>query len=123
MSQWIFRELGPDVPLHFTAFHPDFKMTDIGPTPASTLTRARRIAMDEGLRYVYTGNVHDCEGGTTYCPSCSESLIVRDWHRIEEYRLTPDGKCPKCATAIPGRFEAFDRKRQFGRKRIPVRIA
>jgi pyruvate formate lyase activating enzyme len=122
MSQWIFRELGPDVPLHFTAFHPDFKMTDIAPTPAATLTRARRIAMDEGLRYVYTGNVHDVAGGTTYCPSCSEPLVVRDWHRIEDYRLTADGKCPKCATVIPGRFEGFDMKRQFGRKRIAVRV-
>ena len=122
MSRWIFSELGPDVPLHFTAFHPDFKMTDIAPTPAATLTRARRIAMDEGLRYVYTGNVHDTKGGTTFCPSCAEPLIVRDWHRIEDYRLTADGKCPKCATAIPGRFEAFDRKSQFGRRRIPVRV-
>jgi pyruvate formate lyase activating enzyme len=122
MSQWIFRELGPDVPLHFTAFHPDFKMTDIAATPPATVMKARRIAMDEGLRYVYTGNVHDREGGTTFCPTCAEPLIVRDWHRIEEYRLTGDGNCPKCATAIPGRFEAFDRKTQFGRKRIPVRI-
>jgi len=123
MSQWIFRELGPDVPLHFTAFHPDFKMTDLPPTPASTLVRARRIAMDEGLRYVYTGNVHDREGGTTFCPGCGGALIVRDWHRIEDYRLTAEGKCPDCATAIPGRFEAFESRRQFGRKRIPVRIA
>ena len=122
MSRWIFRELGPDVPLHFTAFHPDFKMTDIVPTPAATLTRAQRIAMDEGLRYVYTGNVHDTTGGTTFCPTCAEPLVVRDWHRIEDYRLTADGKCPKCTTSIPGRFEAFDAKRQFGRKRIPVRI-
>ncbi|HEX4331381.1 MAG TPA: AmmeMemoRadiSam system radical SAM enzyme [Usitatibacter sp.] len=123
MSQWIFRELGPDVPLHFTAFHPDFKMTDIAPTPPSTLTRARRIATDEGLRYVYTGNVHDREGGTTFCPSCAEPLVVRDWHRIEDYRLTSDGKCPKCATPIPGRFEAFEKHNQFGRRRIPVAIA
>jgi pyruvate formate lyase activating enzyme len=122
MSRWIFRELGPDVPLHFTAFHPDFKMTDIATTPAAVLTRARRIAIDEGLHYVYTGNVHDTQGGTTFCPSCTEPLIVRDWHRIEDYRLTPQGRCPKCATAIPGRFQAFDKARQFGRKRIPVRI-
>ena len=67
-------------------------------------------------------HVHDIAGGTTYCPSCSEPLIVRDWHRIEDYRLTADGKCPKCATAIPGRFEGFDMKRQFGRKRIAVRM-
>ena len=121
-AKWIYRELGPDVPLHFTAFHPDFKMTDLPATPAATLTRARRIAMDEGLRYVYTGNVHDTEGGTTFCPSCSSALVVRDWHRIEDYRITADGKCPDCGTAIAGRFEAFDMRRQFGRKRIAVRI-
>ena len=122
MAKWIYRELGPDVPLHFTAFHPDFKMTDLPPTPASTLTRMRRIAQDEGLHFVYTGNVHDREGGTTYCPSCKAALIVRDWHRIEDYRVTAEGKCPGCGTAIPGRFERFDPKRQFGRRRIPVRI-
>ncbi|HLX22254.1 MAG TPA: AmmeMemoRadiSam system radical SAM enzyme, partial [Usitatibacter sp.] len=111
-----------DVPLHFTAFHPDFKMTDLPPTPASTLKRARRIAMDEGLHYVYTGNVHDSEGGTTFCPSCSAALIVRDWYRIEDYRVTPEGKCPGCGTAIAGRFEAFEKKGQFGRRRIAVAI-
>ncbi|MGZ5096442.1 MAG: AmmeMemoRadiSam system radical SAM enzyme [Usitatibacter sp.] len=123
MSQWIFRELGPDVPLHFTAFHPDFKMTDLAPTPPPTLTRARRIAIDEGLHYVYTGNVHDREGGTTFCPNCRSKLIERDWHHIDAYRLTAEGKCPDCATKIPGRFAAFDPKRQFGRRRIPVAIA
>ncbi|MEP7068617.1 MAG: AmmeMemoRadiSam system radical SAM enzyme [Usitatibacter sp.] len=123
MSRWIHRELGPDVPLHFTAFHPDFKMTDLPPTPASTLARARTIAMDEGLRYVYTGNVHDKEGGTTFCPGCGWAVIVRDWHRIEGYSLTADGHCPKCATAIPGRFEAFHPERQFGRRRIPVSLS
>ena len=122
MSRWIYRELGPDVPLHFTAFHPDFKMTDLPPTPAATLTRARRIAIDEGLHYVYTGNVHDREGGTTYCPGCRAALVVRDWHRIEAYRITAEGKCPDCAHAIAGRFEAFEAKRQFGRRRIPVAI-
>jgi pyruvate formate lyase activating enzyme len=122
MSQWIRRELGGDVPLHFTAFHPDFKMGDIAPTPASTLARSRRIAMEEGLEFVYTGNVHDREGGTTFCPGCKAALIERDWHRIEAYRLTADGRCPECATSIPGRFEAFDVKSQFGRRRIPVAI-
>src|SRR5688500_2225644 len=122
MSQWIQRELGPDVPLHFTAFHPDFKMTDLPATPPATVVRARRIAMDEGLRYVYTGNVHDREGGTTFCPQCGTALIVRDWHRIEGYRLTAEGKCPECAMTVPGRFEAFESKRQFGRRRIPIRV-
>jgi pyruvate formate lyase activating enzyme len=122
MAKWIYRELGPDVPLHFTAFHPDFKLTELPPTPAATLKRMRRIALDEGLHHVYTGNVHDPEGGTTYCPKCRATLIVRDWYRIESYRLTADGKCPDCSTPIPGRFERFDVKRQFGRKRIPVAI-
>ena len=121
-SQWIFRELGPDVPLHFTAFHPDFKMMDLPPTPAATVKRARRIAIDEGLRYVYTGNIHDREGGTTFCPGCGTALIERDWHHIDSYRLTADGKCPDCAAAIPGKFEAFNLRRQFGRRRIPVAI-
>jgi pyruvate formate lyase activating enzyme len=116
--RWIMKELGPDVPVHFTAFHPDHKMTDIAATPASTLTRARKIAMDEGLRYVYTGNVHDAEGGATYCAGCRKPLIVRDWHRIEAYRVTPEGNCPDCGTVLPGRFETFHK--QFGRRRIPI---
>jgi pyruvate formate lyase activating enzyme len=120
--QWIHRELGPDVPVHFTAFHPDFKMTDLPPTPPATLKRARQIAIEEGLRYVYTGNIHDREGGTTLCPGCGAALIERDWHHIDAYRLTAEGKCPACATPVPGRFEAFDLKRQFGRRRIPVAI-
>ena len=122
-SRWIRRELGPEVPLHFTAFHPDYKMADIAPTPAATVARARRIAMDEGLRYVYTGNVHDREGGTTCCPDCGAALIERDWHRIGAYRLRDDGRCPDCGTAIAGRFGPFDPAAQFGRRRIPVRLA
>ena len=121
-AKWIYRELGPDVPLHFTAFHPDFKMMELPPTPPATLERARRIAIDEGLHYVYTSNVHDRKGGTTFCPSCREALVVRDWYRIEDYRLTGDGKCSSCGAPIPGHFQAFDKRRQFGRKRIPVRI-
>jgi pyruvate formate lyase activating enzyme len=118
MCRWIMNELGPDVPLHFTAFHPDYKMPDIPATPAATLTRARKIAMDAGLNYVYTGNVHDAAGGATYCPGCRKPLIGRDWHRIEDYRLTPEGACPDCGTQVPGRFEAFGK--QFGRRRIPL---
>ncbi len=121
MTAWIMRELGPDVPLHFTAFHPDYKMTDLPRTPAATLQRARRIALDAGLHYVYTGNVFDPEGGTTYCPTCHEPLIVRDWHAILEYRLTDSGHCPACHTAIPGRFAHFDHA--FGRRRIPIRMS
>ena len=119
-SKWIMKELGPDVPVHFTAFHPDYKMNDIPATPGSTLTRARDIALAEGLHYVFTGNVHDTEGGTTLCPSCKSALIVRDWYRIDDYRLTPDGKCPDCGTMIAGRYEIF--KRAFGPRRIPIGI-
>jgi pyruvate formate lyase activating enzyme len=119
-AQWIKKELGEDVPLHFTAFHPDYKMTDVAPTPPATLTRAREIALTEGLRYVYTGNVHDVDGGTTFCQGCGTALIVRDWHRIEDYRLTDDGACPACRSPVAGRFERF--ALPFGRRRIPIRL-
>jgi len=118
MSQWILRELGPEVPLHFSAFHPDWKMQDVPPTPASTLSRARDIALKAGLHYVYTGNVHDTTGGTTACPACHEALIVRDWYRIEHYSVTPDGHCPHCGHAIAGRFGTFSHP--FGNRRIPI---
>ncbi len=118
--RWIMKELGPGVPVHFTAFHPDHKMQDVAATPASTLTRAREIAIDEGLHYVYTGNVHDTKGGSTVCPGCDAALIVRDWYRIEACRVTPEGKCPDCGTAIAGRFAVFERA--FGPRRIPVAI-
>jgi len=118
MSQWILRELGPEVPLHFSAFHPDWKMQDVPPTPASTLSRARDIALKAGLHYVYTGNVHDSTGGTTACPACHEALIVRDWYRIEHYSVTPDGHCPHCGHAIAGRFGTFSHP--FGNRRIPI---
>ena len=122
MSKWIAREIGVDVPLHFTAFHPDFKMRDLPPTPASTLERSRRIAMEEGLRYVYTGNVHDAEGGTTFCPQCRAALVARDWHRIKSYRLTDEGRCPDCGASIPGWFGHYVASQAFGRRRIPVTI-
>ena len=119
-SKWIMKELGPGVPVHFTAFHPDHKMTDIAATPAATLRRARDIALAEGLHYVYTGNVHDAEGGTTCCPGCKSALIVRDWYRIDDYRVTPEGKCPDCGHALAGCYEKFTRS--FGPKRIPIAI-
>jgi pyruvate formate lyase activating enzyme len=120
-SKWIFEQLGPDVPLHFTAFHPDWKMTDVEATPPATLTRARAIALRAGLRYVYTGNVHDAEGGTTFCPSCSEPASVRDWYHIDRYRLSPEGACLACGARLPGRYQKFGKP--FGPKRIPVRLA
>ncbi|MFO7190594.1 MAG: AmmeMemoRadiSam system radical SAM enzyme [Pseudomonadota bacterium] len=121
MCAWIERELGPDVPLHFTAFHPDYKLNDLPSTPAATLARARRIALDRGLNYVYTGNVHDPEGGTTRCPGCQTPVIVRDWYRILAYRLDDEGRCTACGTALPGRFQRFEGA--FGPRRMPVRLA
>lgn len=119
--RWIARELDTGVPLHFTAFHPDYKMMDTPPTPPATLTRAREIALVNGLQYVYTGNVlHDLEGGTTFCHGCGEPLIVRDWHEILAYEVTASGRCGHCGTAIPGRYAAFSGP--FGRRRIPVRV-
>lgn len=102
--RWLVEHLGPDVPLHFSAFHPDHRMRDVPRTPPATLTRARRIALDAGLRYVYTGNVHDRDGDTTSCSRCGTELIVRDWYRILANRLTADGRCPSCGLGIPGRF-------------------
>ena len=120
LSRWVMKRLGPEVPLHFTAFHPDFKMLHLPPTPAATLTRARKRALEHGLHFVYTGNVHDPEGGTTTCPRCGAQLIVRDWYEIKAYKLTADGGCPSCGERIPGHFSR--RSDGFGRRRIPVSI-
>ena len=105
LSRWISTHLGPDVPLHFSAFHPDFKMLDLPPTPQKTLSMARSIAMDEGLRFVYTGNTHDPEGGTTFCPGCHSPLIVRDWFSILSWNIDLNGCCGNCHRKIPGFFE------------------
>jgi pyruvate formate lyase activating enzyme len=121
MSGWIFEHLGPDVPVHFTAFHPDFKMLDVAHTPASTLSRARDIALAEGLRYVYVGNVHDPAGDSTYCPGCGACVIERDWYELGAYRLTGDGECRSCGTSIPGVYDGqCDR---WGARRVPVRLS
>ncbi len=121
MTRWIADHLGTEVPLHFTAFHPDYKMTDVPATPLATLQRARHIAQANGLKHVYTGNVHDRAGGTTACPACGETLIERDWHAITRYELDAEGSCPQCGTALAGRFGAA--AGHFGRRRIPVRVA
>jgi len=120
MCDWIVEHMGPDVPLHFTAFHPDWKMRDVPATPPATLSRARQIGLKSGLRHVYTGNVHDRDGGTTFCPGCGTPLIVRDWYNILDYSLTDDGYCPDCGTSIAGHFEHF--KGAFGARRIPVQV-
>ncbi|WP_409408927.1 AmmeMemoRadiSam system radical SAM enzyme [Acidithiobacillus ferriphilus] len=119
-AEWIMEHLGPDVPLHFSAFHPDYRMSDVPATPTDTLVRARRVAMAAGLHYVYTGNVHDQEGDSTFCPGCGAALIVRDWYQILSYHLTPGSRCPHCGHSIAGHFEV--RPGSFGRKRIPLRI-
>ena len=120
MTQWLHTQLGDDTPLHFTAFHPAWKLTDRDRTPAATLTRAWRIALANGLKHVYTGNVHDREGGRTACAQCGTVLIERDWHTILGYTLDARGQCPACGTALAGRFGAATG--HFGRQRIPVRI-
>jgi pyruvate formate lyase activating enzyme len=105
MTRWVVEHLGPDVPWHFTAFHPDYRMRDIPPTPAATLTRARRIAMGNGVRYAYTGNVWDPEGAATHCHGCGRPVIRRDGYLVSEYGLTDDGRCRTCDTRVPGVFD------------------
>ena len=125
MSRWIVDELGPDVPVHFSAFHPDWKMMDTPATPHETLARARQIARDAGLNYVYVGNAHDKGRQSTYCPNCATRTIGRDWYELSEWRVTPVGNsgaaCPNCGTRIPGVFDA--KPGTWGRKRQPVRLA
>jgi pyruvate formate lyase activating enzyme len=116
----VVEELGPDVPLHFTAFHPDWKMMDRPCTPPDTLTLARRIAVKNGLRYAYTGNVHDEEGSSTYCHACGEKVIGRDWYVLTAWRLTAEGRCKSCGTPCPGVFQGPPGT--WGAKRLPVRL-
>lgn len=120
LTRWVMNELGPEVPLHFTAFHPDYHMMDHPPTPPETLTRARRIALAQGLRYVYTGNVHDEEGGSTFCPGCGKRVIGRDWYTLTAWNLTTDGCCRACGTRIPGVFNGPPGT--WGARRQPVRL-
>lgn len=120
LSEWVGNELGPDVPLHFTAFHPDFKMLDRPRTPAVTLTRARDLAMQAGLHYVYTGNVHDEPGSSTYCPSCGNKVIGRDWHEITKWNMDAAGGCGACGRPIVGVFET--KPGTWGAQRRPVRL-
>jgi pyruvate formate lyase activating enzyme len=128
LSAWVACELGPDVPIHFSAFHPDYRMTDVPRTPLSTLRRARDIAMREGLRYVYTGNVHDRAGDVTCCPSCGAEVIVRDWYEILSTNMR-GGDCASCGSAIPGRFGETDKSgsasasQPFGRRRVRLSMS
>jgi len=121
MAAWVVERLGPDVPMHFTAFHPDYRMLDVPPTPPETLTRARRIALANGVRYAYTGNVHDPEGQSTWCHACGELVVERDRYRLGVYRLTDDGCCEACGARIPGVFAGPPG--EWGPRRLPVRLA
>jgi pyruvate formate lyase activating enzyme len=118
MTHWVVENLGPDVPMHFTAFHPDWKMRDTPATPIKTLTRARNIALQNGVRYAYTGNVHDEAGESTYCHDCGNKLIGRDWYELSDWNLDGQGACNHCGAVLAGVFE--ERKGEWGAKRQPV---
>jgi pyruvate formate lyase activating enzyme len=120
MCDWIVTSLGPDVPTHFTAFHPDFKMMDTPATPHETLVRAREIALDCGIRFPYVGNVYDKDHESTWCPTCGRLLIGRDWYELSEWNLDAN-RCAACATVIPGVFE--ETPGRWGRQRVPIRIS
>jgi AmmeMemoRadiSam system radical SAM enzyme/AmmeMemoRadiSam system protein B/AmmeMemoRadiSam system protein A len=120
MCDWVLDNVGPDVPLHFTAFHPDFRLTDRGHTPPETLLAAYEIARRQGLHYVYAGNIHAPRQQSTYCPNCGKLLIERDWYELPKYLIELD-HCPGCCTRIAGHFDAAPGN--WGQKRLPVRIA
>ncbi len=120
LSQWVARELGPETPIHFSAFMPCHQLTGIAATAPATLLRARDIALQAGVHHVYTGNIHHREGDTTFCPSCRRPLIVRDWFQLGAYHLDPDGACRYCGEPIAGRFDSGPGG--FGRQQIPVRF-
>ena len=120
MSDWVVEELGQDVPLHFSAFHPDWKMPNHERTPPDTLFRARNIAIEAGVNHAYCGNIHDKESGSTWCSGCGQILIGRDWYELSDWNLDATGACVKCGTRCPGVFEP--RPGSWGRKRMQVRM-
>jgi len=120
LCAFVASELGPEVPLHFSAFHPDWKMRDVPRTPLSSLQRARKIAMEHGLLFVYTGNVHDPPGDTTWCPGCGAAVIERSWYELLGWHLDRSGACLSCGAAIPGVFEA--EPGSWGARRQPIAI-
>jgi pyruvate formate lyase activating enzyme len=120
MTQWVMENLGPDVPMHFTAFHPDWKMMDLPRTPADTLLRARAIALKNGIRHAYIGNVRHLEGSSTYCHACGNMLIGREGYRLSTWTLSGSGVCNECQTPLPGVFDGPPG--DWGPKRQPVRI-
>lgn len=121
MTRWVVGELGPAVPMHFTAFHPDWKLRDAPPTPTATLKRARELAMRNGVRYAYIGNAHDPEGDSTWCHGCGALLIERDWYRLGRWGLDALGKCAVCGTPCAGVLEASPGT--WGPRRLPLSLA
>ena len=121
LTRWIVDELGPDVPLHFTAFHPDWRMRDVPATPPATLSRARSIALKNGVRYAYTGNVIDPEGQTTRCHDCGATLIGRDGYSLVRWALTEGGRCAECGTTCDGILEPEPGR--WGSRRQPISIS
>lgn len=120
MTQWVVENLGSDVPMHFTAFHPDWKMQDTPATPASTLLMARDIAIKNGVRYAYVGNIHDKAADSTYCHACGQLLIGRDWYELSDWNLTESGECIACGTQCAGHFSA--KPGDWGAKRVGIRM-
>ena len=121
LSGWVVEHLGPDVPLHFTAYHPDYKLVDRPPTPPATLDRARAVALDAGVHHAYTGNVHSLSGGSTRCTGCGETVIARDWYELRGYRLDDAGHCLACGQRCVGVFDGPPGN--WGARRMPVRLA
>jgi len=121
MCEWVVENLGPDMPMHFSAFHPDFKMLDISSTPPSTLTMARDIAMKAGVRYAYVGNVHNRDADSTWCHQCGELLIERDWYELGRWNIDDKACCRSCGTKVAGIFEK--QPGDWGAKRLPVRMS
>lgn len=119
-TNWIMENLGPDVPIHFTAFHPAWKMLDVPSTPLETLRRAREIAIKNGIHYAYTGNLPDVEGSSTYCHNCKNRIIERTGYGITNYQLDENGNCKFCGTKCAGVFESTIGN--WGAKRRPIRI-
>lgn len=120
MTDWFLENLGPEVPLHFTAFHPDFKMMDVPSTPPSTLMRARNMAKSKGIYHVYTGNIYDSNSQSTYCHSCDSLLIERNWYELGDWGLDDTGCCKKCGARLAGFFDGSPG--EWGSKRVPILI-
>ena len=121
LCDWVYQHLGPDVPLHFSAFHPDFRMRDVPPTPPETVQAARAIGLEAGLRYVYTGNIVDPAGQSTYCHGCGGRVIGRDGYTLTSWKLDEGGSCRACGAQCAGVFEA--QPGTWGSRRLPVRLA